>query len=99
MSQNHKLTRREMLKRTGHTALLAGVGFPFITRGEKQGLAGARRSQERWPHGAVVGENAATVVGENVLESGGNAIDAAVAAAFIACISAPARSGIGGYGG
>jgi gamma-glutamyltranspeptidase/glutathione hydrolase len=38
-------------------------------------------------------------VGMQILADGGNAIDAAVAAALAACIATPARSGIGGYGG
>ncbi|MEY2427550.1 MAG: gamma-glutamyltranspeptidase / glutathione hydrolase, partial [Verrucomicrobiota bacterium] len=36
---------------------------------------------------------------DRILAEGGNAIDAAVAAALTGCIAAPARSGIGGYGG
>src|SRR5436305_829604 len=94
---NHRLTRREMLKRTGWTTVVTGLGFPYLTRaGQQRSRPG---SNKRWPHGAVVGENTATVIGERVLAEGGNAVDAAVAGALTACVAAPARSGIAGYGG
>src|SRR5438067_1641411 len=90
MSQ--KISRRKMLGRTARAVLVGGLGGPFVVRA-------ANKSADRWPHGAVVGENTGMRVGEKVLADGGNAIDAAVAAALAACIAAPARSGIGGYGG
>jgi gamma-glutamyltranspeptidase/glutathione hydrolase len=62
-------------------------------------LSAEKKRASRWQHGAVVGENTATVVGEKVLADGGNAVDAAVAAAFAGGIAAPSRSGLGGYGG
>src|SRR4051812_15984756 len=99
MGMSEKLTRREMFKRAGCASLIGGVGFPFFVRAAKQGVAPARLKYKRWVHGAVVGENTAATVGEQVLAQGGNAVDAAVTAALVACISAPARSGIGGYGG
>jgi gamma-glutamyltranspeptidase / glutathione hydrolase len=89
---NGKFSRREMLKRAGSAALIGAVGIPFFIR------AGGK-SAPRWPHGAVVGENTGMRAGEKFLADGGNAIDAAVAAALTACIAAPARAGIGGYGG
>jgi gamma-glutamyltranspeptidase/glutathione hydrolase len=51
------------------------------------------------PHGAVRGEPTAEQVGQAMLASGGNAIDAAVAAALAAAVVAPHQTGIGGYGG
>src|SRR5882762_7673620 len=87
-----KYSRREMLKRTGQASLVAVLGIPACVSAEKS-------TGDRWKHGAVVGENTATVVGEKILAERGNAIDAAVGAALAACIAAPARSGIGGYGG
>src|SRR5262245_6973462 len=81
-----------MLKRTGRMAAVTAFGLPARSFSQK-----ARPT--RWSHGAVVGENTATVAGERVLADGGNAIDAAVAAALTAGIATPARSGIGGYGG
>jgi gamma-glutamyltranspeptidase/glutathione hydrolase len=86
-----RYSRREMLARTGKAALAGAIGFPAFSF--------AQKASPQWSHGAVVGENTAAVVGEQVLGSGGNAVDAAVAGALMACIAAPARSGIGGYGG
>ncbi|MEQ1827337.1 MAG: gamma-glutamyltransferase [Pirellula sp.] len=48
--------------------------------------------------GTVVGQAAGEKVGSQVLESGGNATDAVVAAALTAAIAAPSSTGIGGYG-
>jgi gamma-glutamyltranspeptidase / glutathione hydrolase len=79
-----------MLKSTG-VVIGAGLAFPFVAR--------AGVSDVRWPNGAVVGENTGMRVGMRVLADGGNAIDAAVAAALAACVAVPARTGIGGYGG
>ena len=81
-----------MLSRSARAALVAAIGFPALSFSQKT-------SAQRWGKGAVAGENTATAIGENVLANGGNAVDAAVGAALVACIAAPARSGIGGYGG
>src|SRR5215471_5867831 len=90
MSQN--LSRREMLTRTGGALVAGAFGFPFCLRSKEN-------PPTRWQHGAVVGENEGMRVGQQVLAEGGNAVDAAVAAALAASIAAPSRSGIGGYGG
>src|SRR6266704_1666551 len=87
-----KYSRREMLKRTGQASLITALGVSSCVSAQKGG-------DTRWEHGAVVGENTGMVVGTKVLAAGGNAVDAAVAAALTACVAAPARSGIGGYGG
>jgi gamma-glutamyltranspeptidase/glutathione hydrolase len=47
----------------------------------------------------VAGQLKAAEVGNEVLRKGGNAIDAAVAAALTAAVAAPQQCGIGGYGG
>lgn len=48
--------------------------------------------------GMVVGQVTAEKVGMRVLEQGGNAMDAVVAAALVSAIAAPSSTGIGGYG-
>jgi len=55
-------------------------------------------AQER-AGGAIRGEPTAEKAGQQIFAAGGNAIDAAVAAAFAAAIAAPHQTGLGGYGG
>src|SRR5437762_7229952 len=87
-----KYSRREMLTRTGGALLISSLGLPGC-------FAAQKKSGGRWEHGAVVAENEGAKAGHKILAEGGNAVDAAVAAALVGCIAAPARSGIGGYGG
>src|SRR5215472_1115070 len=85
------ISRREMLSRTSRAALVGSFAIPHCFAQQE--------IQARWEHGAVVGENEGMRVGLKILADGGNAVDAAVAAALTASVAAPARSGIGGYGG
>jgi gamma-glutamyltranspeptidase / glutathione hydrolase len=86
------LSRREMLQRTGRAAAVAALGFSFKSRA-------AQLLQSKSPKGAVIGEEIGAKVGERILAEGGNAIDAAVAAALMSCVATPSRCGVGGYGG
>src|SRR2546425_12856213 len=85
-----RYSRRQMLSQTGRAALLLTLGLPSC-------VSIKRNSPKRT--GAVVGEEAGAKIGEQILARGGNAVDAAVAAALTSCIATPARCGIGGYGG
>lgn len=50
-------------------------------------------------YGAVVGQPESDSTAVSILRKGGNAVDAAVTAAFLACVLSPKSCGIGGYGG
>src|SRR5687768_7405766 len=85
-------TRRDMLRRTG--AALGTVAFPWRTAFAQNSPAFAHA-----PPGAIAGEATAARFGQQVLESGGNAIDAILTAALVAAVVSPHNCGIGGYGG
>jgi gamma-glutamyltranspeptidase/glutathione hydrolase len=84
-----KCTRREMLKVTGGITAASA-----LTRSIGLSATGAIATQ-----GLVAGQVTAAEVGTRILRDGGNAVDAAVAAALAAGVAAPAMCGIGGYGG
>src|SRR5438874_5422282 len=78
-----RFDRRELGRRVG-AALLSGA-------------AAAAAPAER--KGCVVGQPEGARAGMAVLAAGGNAVDAAVAAALVAGVVAVPSCGIGGYGG
>jgi gamma-glutamyltranspeptidase/glutathione hydrolase len=83
------LTRRRMLRLTGQTVLSAAL-FP-------RPLFAAEPKPPT--SGAIAGEATAARVGRQILADGGNAADAVVAAALVACVVSPHNCGVGGYGG
>ena len=86
-----RLSRRRALHLTGGAALAGAFGNVW--------LRGAEPDSNAVPRGAIAGEPTAEKVGRAMLASGGNAIDAAVAAAFAASVASPHNCGPGGYGG
>lgn len=77
--------------------LLAGIALLGCEPQALEHPAYRPEQLDRSPHGMVVsGSPLATDVGVQVLESGGNAVDAAVATAFALSVVEPTMSGLGG---
>ncbi|MGZ4987231.1 MAG: gamma-glutamyltransferase, partial [Limisphaerales bacterium] len=85
---NKPITRRKMLFATAQAAAAAMVAPSCFTHHSAPP-----------PRGIIVGDVEGVKAANNIFAQGGNAIDAAVAAAFVAGISSPSKCGIGGYGG
>ncbi len=88
LSSPAPLSRRAALKLTARLTA-ASIAFPSVLRAA---------TAPAYPHGVVRGEPTADKIGAEVLASGGNAVDALVAAALAAAVCSPAMTGIGGYG-
>jgi gamma-glutamyltranspeptidase/glutathione hydrolase len=93
---HEQANRSVVMSRRRFTQSCAGAGVAFAMAGSRR-LAGGAEPEK--PAGAIRGEPTAEKVGMQVLASGGNAIDAAVAAALTAAVVVPHQTGIGGYGG
>ena len=88
------IDRRSALKLMGGTAA-AGALYPITVRGDW----GEARGFQLAPSGVVVGQPEAALAGQQILENGGNVVDAIVAGALSAGVVALGLTGIGGYGG
>src|SRR5262245_23775461 len=71
----------------------------FLTAAGGLLLADRFARPEDGPAGLVNGHPEAAEVGKSILAAGGNAVDAAVAAALVAGVVALPSTGLGGYGG
>src|SRR5262245_9920371 len=87
-----QISRRQMLKESIRAMVLGTVGVSLASAATSQTIG-------QNPVGAISGQADSAAIGAEILKDGGNAVDAAVAAALASCIATPAHCGIGGYGG
>jgi gamma-glutamyltranspeptidase/glutathione hydrolase len=88
---NRTYDRREMLCLLGGAAAAASCKAAVSASAAEASSAGRQ--------GLVLGHPTAARIGNEMLAAGGNAVDAAVAAALAAGVVAVPQCGIGGYGG
>ncbi len=86
MVRGRHIDRRTFLKRVAATSVIGVRASRCL--GTREADAGAFATDD--PDVAKIGAG--------ILASRGNAVDAAVAAAFVAAVAAPSRCGVGGYG-
>ncbi len=88
------------LRRRISVAFFALLVLPVLARGEDRAAPDIARAQAvNAAHGMVVAQEAlATRIGVDILEKGGNAVDAAVAVGFAMAVTYPRAGNIGGGG-
>ena len=90
------INRRNLI--AGLALLLAGV-LPAIALDARGSVGAPQRAAVSTRHGMVVAqEKLAARVGADILRQGGNAVDAAVATAFVMAVTYPRAGNIGGGG-
>src|SRR5262249_59548713 len=81
----------------GFFALAATLALPLLARGDERAAVGGNHTAPIWQGGMVVAQEAlAARVGADILQKGGNAIDAAVAVGFALAVTFPRAGNIRG---
>jgi gamma-glutamyltranspeptidase/glutathione hydrolase len=91
------LSRREFLQRTS-TTLGAGAALSI---GPRRGRADGSADQATRANGGAIAcsRKEAAEAARDILQQGGNAVDAVIAAFLVNCVMEPWNVGLGGYGG
>lgn len=89
-----KINRRKFLQQS-----TGAIGLSILGSSTPRFAWAAADSSSALSHGVVIGEPTAARVGREVLVSGGNVVDAIVAAALAGCVVSLHNCGVGGYGG
>jgi gamma-glutamyltranspeptidase/glutathione hydrolase len=77
----------------------AGFGLGALALQPRTNFAQNATQEASHTTGAIIGEPTAARWGQEVLDTGGSAIDAILTAALVAAVVSPHNCGIGGYGG